>query len=111
MSMFKRIVAFLLLLNLVQANDCIPYLYSTAVVSEPDGVARIECWKFTAPLKTYPTVGAALTLADISNVTYVVLPPRSGEGIHKPPHPMCVEPAIATPFLSTSDGITKRKLS
>ncbi|KAM0810352.1 putative Cupin type-1 domain-containing protein [Seiridium cardinale] len=37
---------------------------------------------------TYPTVGIALALADVSNVTYVVLPPRASEGFHNPPHPM-----------------------
>ncbi|KAJ9148456.1 hypothetical protein NKR23_g4937 [Pleurostoma richardsiae] len=64
------------------------YLEATAVVSEPDGIARLECWKFNTPLHQYPTVGSALYLADTTNVTYVVLPPRSGEGLHKPPHPM-----------------------
>jgi len=68
------------------------YLEATAVVSEPDGIARLECWKFNTPLHQYPTVGSALYLADTSNVTYVVLPPRSGEGLHKPPHPMSVPP-------------------
>jgi hypothetical protein len=60
-----------------------------AVVSDVDDKARIECWQFDdAPFSTYPTVGKAMALADVSNVTYVVLPPNSKEGLHGPPHPM-----------------------
>ncbi|RYP49258.1 hypothetical protein DL769_011100 [Monosporascus sp. CRB-8-3] len=42
-----------------------------------------------SPFSRYPTVGQAIPdLADVSNVSYVVLPARSNEGLHKPPHPM-----------------------
>ena len=34
----------------------------------------------------------SLALGDVSNITYVALPPRSGEGIHNPPHAMFVYP-------------------
>jgi hypothetical protein len=64
------------------------HLISSAVVSEPDGIARIECWQFTTPFSQYPTVNMAIPLADLSNATYVVMPPRSSEGIHNPPHVM-----------------------
>lgn len=62
-------------------------LLVTAVLNSqsPPYHAIIECWAFSTPFKTYPTVGKALTLGDTSNATYVVLPPRSGEGWHRPP--------------------------
>jgi hypothetical protein len=64
-------------------------LLLNAVVSDADDKARIECWQFDdAPFSSYPTVGKAMALADVSNVTYVVLPPNSKEGLHGPPHPM-----------------------
>ena len=68
------------------------YLTSTAIAEDEKGTARLECWKFTQPFHTYPTVGMSLSLANVSNVTYVALPPRSGEGFHNPPHPMSVSP-------------------
>lgn len=66
------------------------YLTTTAVTSspEPPHNAQFQCWRFKTPFNTYPTVGMSVFLADASNVTYVVLPPRSNEGLHKPPHPM-----------------------
>ena len=69
---------------------CTHYLTATAIVEDENGKAGIECWKFTTPFHKYPTTGMALPLADVSNITYVALPPRSGEGIHNPPHPMFV---------------------
>jgi hypothetical protein len=51
--------------------------------------ARIQCWALTnSTFTTYPTVGKALSLGDVDNATYVVLPPRSAEGWHRPPHLM-----------------------
>ena len=66
------------------------YLQLTAVVSdEQDDHANFECWEMATPFTDYPTVGTAIPgLADVANVSYVVLPPRSKEGIHKPPYPM-----------------------
>lgn len=65
------------------------YLKLPAVTSDANNTdARIECWQFTKPFDQYPTVGRALALADLSNITYVVLPPRSKEGLHHPPAPM-----------------------
>lgn len=67
----------------------------TALITKPDGAAAFECWRIAQPFSTYPTVGSAITgLADVANVSYVVLPPRSEEGLHKPPHPMCVTLAM-----------------
>ncbi|GJN86193.1 hypothetical protein PLIIFM63780_009772 [Purpureocillium lilacinum] len=60
-----------------------------AVVSRADGAAAFECWEMATPFQQYPTTGQAISgLAQVSNVSYVVLPARSNEGIHKPPHPM-----------------------
>lgn len=66
------------------------YLQLSAVVNEerPPYNAKIECWELDAPFQDYPTIGASLPLANISNLTYVALPPRSAEGLHHPPHPM-----------------------
>lgn len=59
----------------------------TAVLNSksPPYHAIIECWALSTPFKTYPTVGKALSLGDTRNATYVVLPPNSGEGWHRPP--------------------------
>ncbi|KAI0137039.1 hypothetical protein BJ170DRAFT_40743 [Xylariales sp. AK1849] len=65
------------------------HLHLPAVVSGHDGKAAFECWEISRPFSKYPTVGTSITgLADVSNMTYVVLPPKSKEGLHKPPHPM-----------------------
>jgi hypothetical protein len=77
------------------------YLTATAIVSDSNSNARIQCWQFDSPFEIYPTVGMAMHLGQMSNLTYVVLPPRSKEGLHKPPHPMCVLPNfhhVALPF-------------
>lgn len=67
------------------------YLHLTALISDHNGRAFFECWEIASPFSRYPTVGEAIPdLADVSNVSYVVLPPRSNEGLHKPPHPMFV---------------------
>ena len=66
------------------------FLTATAVVSDSNGDARIQCWEFAVPFVEYPTVGMSLQLANTSNLTYVVLPPRSKEGLHRPPHVMYV---------------------
>lgn len=50
--------------------------------------AKIECWELQAPFTRYPTVGEALSLGDVTNMTYVTLPPKSQEGLHHPPHNM-----------------------
>ena len=69
------------------------YLHLTAIVSDgKDGHAKFECWQMATPFASYPTVGDSISgLAQVTNVSYVVLPPHSGEGIHKPPHPMLVK--------------------
>lgn len=65
------------------------HLQLTSVVSGDDGKAKFECWEISAPFEGYPTVGESISgLAQVSNISYVVLPPRGDEGIHKPPHPM-----------------------
>lgn len=71
-------------------------LYLTAVVNaaSPPYHAAVECWALAAPLTRYPTVGMALDLGDVANASYVVLPPRSEEGWHRPPHPMYVPASI-----------------
>lgn len=82
-------LATLLLLGLAQAGiNKSAHLRLSAVVSGPNGKAAFECWQLENPFIKYPTVGEATDLAKLSNVTYVVLPPGSNEGIHKPPHPM-----------------------
>ena len=64
----------------------------TAILSStahPD--AYISCIQFLRPANftSYPTVGKYIPgIANVTNVTYVVLPPNSKEGLHKPPYPM-----------------------
>ncbi|KAB5558729.1 hypothetical protein GE09DRAFT_919448, partial [Coniochaeta sp. 2T2.1] len=64
----------------------------------------VECWRFDESMLKYPTVGAAMKIADTSNVTYVVLPPRSEEGNHKPPHPMLFVLLSGLAHVRTIDG-------
>lgn len=82
------LISSLLLFSRTSVSDSPKYLTATAVISDSSGNARIQCWEFTVPFVEYPTVGMALQLANTSNLTYVVLPPRSKEGLHKPPHVM-----------------------
>jgi hypothetical protein len=57
------------------------HLHLTAVTSTgPNNAARFQCWRFANIFKEYPTVGKSMQLADVSNATYVVLPPNSQEG-------------------------------
>ena len=65
------------------------HLTLTALLSDDNGKAFFQCWQMSTPFIEYPTVGSAVpTFAQVSNMTYVVLPPRSDEGLHKPPFPM-----------------------
>ena len=64
------------------------YLETTALVNDAQNNAKFECWRFSKGFEEYPTIGKAVELGDVSNVTYVVLPPRSSEGWHNPPHLM-----------------------
>ncbi|KAH8889046.1 hypothetical protein GQ53DRAFT_748530 [Thozetella sp. PMI_491] len=88
MSILSSLWLILLLSIRIAAfrSEC---LELTAVVSDEDGRAKFECWEMAQPFVRYPTTGEAIMgLADVSNVSYVVLPPKSKEGLHKPPHPM-----------------------
>jgi hypothetical protein len=64
------------------------HLILTAITTDANNHAYAECWELDSPFHTYPTVGESVTLGDTSNLTYVILPPRSKEGIHRPPSPM-----------------------
>jgi hypothetical protein len=70
------------------ASTASHYLTLTAVTSDSSSHAVLECWCFLTPFSTYPTTGISLSLANTTNITYVVLPPKSAEGLHKPPHSM-----------------------
>jgi hypothetical protein len=72
------------------SHDSSARLRLNAIISGSNGKAGFQCWEFDSPFVKYPTVGEAMELANLSNVTYVVLPPGSNEGVHKPPHPMQV---------------------
>ena len=86
------ILSLLILLDALGVIAYSHYLHLTALFSDDeDPRARFECWEIATPYSTYPTVGEAIPgVADVTNVSYVVLPPRSSEGIHRPPHPMLV---------------------
>ena len=73
------------------ASSSTNHLQLTAITHSdiPPHDSRIQCLNITSnAFHTYPTVGKSLFLSPVANLTYVVLPPRSGEGWHKPPHPM-----------------------
>jgi hypothetical protein len=88
MMVLFQLLPLLLFGSQISAFQGSKYLIATAVVSDSNDNARIQCWEFAMPFVEYPTVGMALQLANTSNLTYVVLPPRSKEGLHKPPHVM-----------------------
>ena len=90
LHLISVVLLFPLQISSLSALSKHSFLTATAIVSDPNGDARIQCWEFAAPFVAYPTVGMALQLANTSNLTYVVLPPRSKEGLHKPPHVMYV---------------------
>ncbi|KAI1081356.1 hypothetical protein F5B20DRAFT_61659 [Whalleya microplaca] len=81
------------------------HLHLTALVSDLDGRAAFECWEISTPFSTYPTVGDVIPgLADVSNVSYVVLPARSNEGLHRPPHPMFFVLLSGSAHVTLPDG-------
>ena len=102
--MFKSLIemptlsalSLLFLFSNVVSSTHPKHLRVTAVISDDnDTRARFECWEMATPFSTYPTVGDAITgLADVTNISYVILPARSEEGLHKPPHPMLVQQAL-----------------
>lgn len=86
---FLAYAALTLLCSASRAAAHSEYLHLTALISGDDGIARFECWQMLIPFSTYPTVGEAIPgLATVTNVSYVILPPKSSEGLHNPPHPM-----------------------
>ena len=86
--------ALLSKLGICSSDKSNGHLQLTALISNSDGNAQFECWEMAKPFSQYPTVGQSITgLAAVRNVSYVVLPPRSSEGLHKPPHPMYVHEA------------------
>lgn len=84
----------LILLTICLISPALPTstenLHLTALISHPKtGNPQFECWRLDQPFTAYPTIGKAISgLADVSNLSYVVLPPRSSEGVHNAPHPM-----------------------
>lgn len=77
----------------LSASSVKEHLLLTALLSDKSGDLRFECWQLDQAYERYPTIGkASRGFADVSNISYVVLPPESSEGFHKPPHPMSVSP-------------------
>ncbi|KIW67661.1 hypothetical protein PV04_06893 [Phialophora macrospora] len=71
-----------------QSNSTTLYMTALTNHASPPYNARLQCWSLANTFTTYPTVGKALSLGNVDNATYVVLPPRSAEGWHRPPHLM-----------------------
>ncbi|KIW32152.1 uncharacterized protein PV07_03722 [Cladophialophora immunda] len=90
-------------------------LYITALTNhrDPPYLARAQCWALAAPFTVYPTVGRALALGAVDNATYVVLPPRSAEGWHRPPHAMffVLLSGLAQVYVPRRDGESATMLS
>lgn len=81
----------MLLLSYCELTYSLPvptYLTITALISDESDNARFQCWELATPFDSYPTVGQSADVGDVSNITYVVLPAQSDEGLHKPPHVM-----------------------
>jgi hypothetical protein len=88
-SLFKLLTGCYVLSPIIATSISSPkHLILTAITTDINNHAYPECWELDSPFRTYPTVGESVTLGDTSNLTYVVLPPRSKEGIHRPPSPM-----------------------
>lgn len=80
--------AMLLFLLIIPVLAAAEHLLLTALLSDVEGRLRFECWQMAEFVK-YPTVGMAVPgVSEVTNISYVVLPPRSSEGYHRPPHPM-----------------------
>ncbi|ETN45635.1 uncharacterized protein HMPREF1541_09467 [Cyphellophora europaea CBS 101466] len=75
---------------------------STAVAPHHD--SYLQCLRASHPFTTYPTVGASSFLGPATNVTMVVLPPRSEEGWHRPPAPMWFVLLRGRALVRTADG-------
>ncbi|KAH6633784.1 hypothetical protein C7974DRAFT_178065 [Boeremia exigua] len=77
--------------TLAQTNAT--YLTLPALVTI-DNRTAIQCWRFTTPFKTSTvpgTIGAqSLTLANATNLSYTILPPRFNGGLHTAPRPQLV---------------------
>lgn len=100
-------ISFCFSFDSAQAHAPSHYLQTSAVISDPndDNAAKLQCWRFKQPFLTYPTIGSFVQLADVSNISYVVLPPGSSEGIHHPPHPMYV---YSNPLFGTLSHMVNR---
>ncbi|KAF7197814.1 hypothetical protein HII31_00903 [Pseudocercospora fuligena] len=79
------LLLYLLTVSVLAASE---HLLLTALLSDAEGRLRFECWQMAEFVK-YPTVGMAVPGgSEVTNLSYVVLPPQSSEGYHRPPHPM-----------------------
>ena len=65
------------------------YLNLTAIAAK-DGKSTLECWQLTKPITVSSTAGTSGTLiqqlGDVSNASYVVLPPKFDGGKHTAPN-------------------------
>ncbi|KAF1937812.1 hypothetical protein EJ02DRAFT_411566 [Clathrospora elynae] len=70
------------------------YLTAPALVTTPQNLTTIQCWRLTTPFRTSTTPGTsgtqAVTIANITNLAYTILPPRYDGGLHTAPAPQIV---------------------
>ena len=77
-------------LALVQQNTNATYLTLTTIVTKNNNSA-FECWQLTEPFQRSAVPGTSgaesLTLGNITNYGYSIIPPRFDGGLHNAPAP------------------------
>jgi hypothetical protein len=82
--------------SLITAQTCdssnnTTYLTAPALVTTPQNTSTIQCWRLKNPFLVSTTAGIAgsraLTLGNVTNLSYVIQPPRFKGGLHNAPVP------------------------
>ena len=67
------------------------YLTAPALVTTPQNTSTIQCWRLRNPFLISTTAGIAgsraLNLGNVTDLSYVVQPPRFEGGLHNAPVP------------------------
>ena len=75
-----------------------PKFFNLTAISAVDGKSTLECWQLTTPIvvSTQPgTNGVAIQqLGDVSNASYVSIPPKYDGGLHQAPTVQSVMPPL-----------------
>jgi hypothetical protein len=67
------------------------HLTASALVTTPQNTTTIQCWRLSNPFLISTTSGIAgsraLALGNVTNLSYVIQPPRFDGGLHNAPVP------------------------